>query len=139
MFIPYEAARPIVTEDRVRRWSRDHRLCQEHAAECPEMANTIHEILARNVLLFVVLVFAELEYLIKKLIASNSDDTVLFDTRRFDSICKSAGLNDEEKLKFTARRCAVGVAFSDSVIQHVPRDAVLPFIRRENLGKSGSS
>jgi hypothetical protein len=138
-FIPYKAARAILTEDRVRDWSKDHRFCQEHECECPEMANLIHKILKKNIFLFVVLVFARLEFLIEKLIASKSDDMMLFDTERFDRMCKSAGLNAEEKQKLVDHRSSAGVVFSDSGIQDLPRDATLPFFSRESLHRHGSS
>ena len=139
-FIPYNAARAIVTKDRVCDWSKEHHLCQAHKLECPDKAGIIDEILKKNVFLFVVLVFAQLEFLIEKLMKSKSDDRMLFDSRLFDEVCKSAGLSDEEKEKIVHHRSSVGVAFSDRVIQHVPLHCTLPFLSRErkDSGSSGS-
>lgn len=73
-FISYKTARQIVTKDRVDEWSKSHPLCLEHGHECPQRIDLIHRIPRTNVFVFVVLVFAELEFLIKRLIESNSSD-----------------------------------------------------------------
>jgi hypothetical protein len=137
-FICYKTARQIVTEDRIDQWSKSHPLCLEHGHECPQRIDLIHNISRNNVLVFVVLVFAELEYLTKKLIASKSRDTVLFDTRVFERVCNSAGLSAEQIQEVVKYRSYVGVIFASSFTQNVPRDAVLPFLKRESLDRYGS-
>ena len=137
-FISYKTARRIVTEDRIDEWSKSHPLCLEHGHQCPERIDVIHNISRQNVFVFVVLVFAELEFLIKKLIASKCRDIVLFDTMAFDRVCDSAGLSAEQKQGLSKYRSYVGVIFTKNVTQDVPRDAVLPFLKRESLEKYGS-
>ncbi|KAL9128047.1 MAG: hypothetical protein Q9217_003186 [Psora testacea] len=137
-FISYKAARRIVTKDRIDEWSRTHPLCLEHGHKCPQRIDLIHEILRTNVFVFVVLVFAELEFLIKKFIASNSRDVMLFDTGFFERVCDSAGLSAEQKQGLVKCRSYVGVIFANDASQDVPREAVLPFLKRESLDKYGS-
>jgi hypothetical protein len=60
---------------------------------------------------------------------------VLFDTERFDWVCKSAGLKAEEKQKIISHRSWAGVAFLDGDIQNLPRDATLPFFSQKSLHK----
>ncbi len=137
-FISYKTARRIVTEDRIEKWSKNHPLCLEHGHKCPQRINLINEIPKSNVFFFVVLVFAELEFLIKKFIASNSRDIQLFDTKSFERVCDSAGLSAEQKQELVRCRSYVGVIFADDGSQDVPRDAVLPFLKRESLDRYGS-
>ena len=137
-FISYKAARQIVTRDRIDEWSTNHSLCLEHGTECPERSRLIRQVLRNNVFVFVVLVFAELECLMKKLVASNSRDMMLFDTKAFDRICESAELSAEQKQGLVRYRSYVGVLFADGGAQDLPRDAALPFLKRESLDKYGS-
>lgn len=137
-FIPYRTARRIVIKDRIDEWSKSHPLCLEHGHKCPQRIQLIHEIPKRNVFVFVVLVFAELEFLIKKLIANNSRDIKLFDTKLFERVCDSAGLSTEQKQGLVKCRSYVGMIFADDFSQDVPRDAVLPFLKRESLDRYGS-
>ena len=136
-FIPYKIARQIVTEN-IDEWSRSHPLCLEHGYECPNRVNLIHEVCRHNIYTFVVLVFAELEFLTKRFIASRSNDVRLFNNTSFDRICEAAGLSDERKQRIVKCRSYVGVIFAHDVSQDVPRDAVLPFLKRESLDRYGS-
>ena len=97
-----------------------------------------HEIPKHNVYIFIVLVFAELEFLVKKFIASGSRDVWLFDAEKFERVCDSARLNAEQKQALVKCRSYVGVLFAHGASQDVPRDAVLPFIKREGLDRYGS-
>ena len=137
-FISYETAKQIVTKDRIDEWSKSHPLCLEHRHKCPQRIDLIHEISRTNVFVFVVLVFAQLEFLIEKLIASNSCDAKLFDTESFERVCNSAGLSTEQKQRLVKCRSYVGVIFADGVSQDVPGNAVLPFLKRESLNRYGS-
>ena len=137
-FIPYKAARQIVTKGQIDQWSRSHPLCLEHGDECPQRVNLIHEIPRHNVYVFVVLVFAGLEFLIKRFIASRSRDVMLFDTKRFERFCDSAGLSAEQKQALVKCRSYVGVLFANDASQDVPKDAILPFLKRESLDRYGS-
>ena len=137
-FISYKTARRIVTEDRIDEWSKSHPLCLEHGHECPQRIDIIHKILRNNVYFFVVLVFAELEFLIKSFIANNSRDILLYHTKSFKRICDSARLSAEQIQRLVKCRSYVGVIFTDGITQDVPRDAVLPFLKRESLQKYGS-
>ena len=138
-FITLDAARKIVTKDRVAEWSKSHPLCLEHGHECPQKIELIRKITSTNVYVFVVLVFAELEFLTKNLIASGSHDMILFDTKLFEPVCDSAGLNTEQKQGLIKCRNYVGVIFAHAGHQDVPGDAILPFLKRESLdGRYGS-
>lgn len=137
-FIPYKIARRIVTERHIDEWSRNHPLCLEHGHECPQRIHLIHEIPRLNVYVFVVLVFAGLEFLIKKFIASRSRDMKLFDTKSFERLCDSVGLSTEQKAALVQCRSYVGVLFASGGSQDVPRDAILPFLKRESLDRYGS-
>ena len=137
-FISYSTARRIVTKDRIDEWSKSHPLCLEHGHKCPQRTYLVHEIPRKNVFVFVVLVFAELEFLIKKLIANNSRDVILFDTKLFDHVCKTEGLSAEQKQRLVKFRSYVGVIFACDASQDVPGDAVLPFLKRESLDRYGS-
>ena len=137
-FIPLGIARQIVTESRIHDWSETHPLCQEHGHECSARFNLNHEIPKTNVYIFVVLVFAELEFLIKKLVASRSRDAILFDTKSFERVCDFAGLSVEQKQALVKWRSHVGVLFSNDASQDLPRDVVLPFLKRESLDRYGS-
>ena len=137
-FIPYKTAQQIVTKDRIDEWSKSHPLCLEHRHECPQRIQIIHEIPKRNVFVFVVLVFAELEFLTRKFIKNNSSDMMLFDTKLFERVCDSAGLSTEQKQGLVKCRSYVGMIFADNFSQDVPRDAVLPFLKRESLDRYGS-
>ena len=138
-FIPYKAARAVVTADRVRNWSKDHSLCQKHEGECPDLAKIIRGIFIGNLLVFVVIVLARLESLTERLLTSHASNMMLFDTHLFNRICDSAGLTAKEKQTLIDHRSKVGVVFAVDAIQTVPRDAVLPFFHRNSLGKHGSS
>ena len=137
-FIPYRTALRIVTEDRIDEWSKSHPLCLEHGHKCPQRIQLIHEIPKNNVFVFVVLVFAKLEFLIKKLIANKSGDIKLFDTNQFERVCDSAGLSTEQKQVLVKCRSYVGMIFADNRSQDVPRDVVLSFLKRESLDRYGS-
>ena len=137
-FISYKTARRIVTKDRIDEWSKNHPLCLEHGHKCPQRIDIIQKIASHNVFIFAVLVFAQLEFLIKKFIASNSRDVMLFDTGFFERICDSAGLSIEQKQRLVDCRSYVGVIFANGVSQDVPRDSVLPFLERESLDRYGS-
>ena len=65
-FIHCEAARAILTQSRLRAWSRQHPFCQKHGPACPEMSRLISQITKDKVLLFVVLVLSRLEYLFEE-------------------------------------------------------------------------
>ena len=138
-FIYSEAARAIVTQSRVRAWSRQHPFCRKHQAACPNMSHLISEITKDKVLLFVVLVLSQLEYLFEELVASRTEDGMLFDTEAFDKICKSTGLSERDRQAFSDGRSEVGWVFSDADIQYLPRDTLLPFFHRRNVGKRGAS
>lgn len=137
-FIPYKIARQIVTERPIDEWSRSHPLCLEHGHECPQRLDLIHKIPKLNVYVFVVLVFARLEFLIKKFIASGSRDMMLFDTKFFERVCDSAGMSAEQRQALVKGRSYVGVLFTNGGSQDVPRDAILPFLKRESLDRYGS-
>ena len=137
-FISYKTARQIVTKDRIEEWSKSHPLCLEHGYKCPQNLDLVHNITQRNVFVFVVLVFAELEFLIKKLIRSKSRDMMLFDTGLFERICDAAALSAEQRQGLVKYRSYVGVIFANGGIQDVPSDTILPFLKRESLDKYGS-
>ena len=137
-FISSKTARQILTKDRIDEWSKSHPLCLEHGHECPQRTGVISGILGQNVLVFVVLVFAELEFLTKKLVAKNSRDVWLFNTERFERLCDSAELSAEQKQRLITCRRYVGVIFACNNYQDVPKDAVMPFLKRESLDKYGS-
>ena len=138
-FIPYKAARALVTVDRVHSWSKDHSLCQKHEGECPQLVSIIRGVFTGNLLVFVVLVLAQLESLMEKLLTSKANDIMLFHTQFFNRVCDSAGLTAQEKQTLIDYRSKVGVMFAKNTIQTLPRDAVLPFFHRTSLGKHGSS
>ena len=138
-FIPCKAAIAVVTANRVRNWSKSHSLCQQHEGECPELAKIIRGIFKNNLLVFVVVVLAQIESLMEKLLISKATDMMLFDTHFFNRTCESAGLTAKEKQTLIDHRSKVGVVFAHKYIQTVPRDAVLPFFHRNSLGKHGSS
>ena len=137
-FISLKTARRIVTKDRVAEWSKSHPLCLEHGHECPQKTELLLKITWNNVFVFVVLVFAELEFLIKKLIASNSRDIMLFDTKTCEHVCDSAGLSAGQKQGLVKCRSYVGVIFARPGPQDVPGDVILPFLKRESLDRYGS-
>ncbi len=137
-FISYKAARRIVTKDRIDEWSKSHPLCQEHGHECPQRMDLIHKIPKNNVFVFTILIFAELEFLIKSFIANDFRDILLFHTKSFKRICDSARLSAEQIQRLVKYRSYVGVIFANGVTQDLPRDAVLPFLKRESLQRYGS-
>lgn len=138
-FIPFHIARAIVTMDQIHEWSKSHPLCQGHRCEGRHKHDLLREILRKNILVFVVLVFANLEFLWCELMASDSGDMMLFHTERFESICERAGLSAEQKQALVKHRKHVGVLFTRRGIQKVPEDCVLPFSKREDLKKAGAS
>ena len=137
-FISLKAARRIMTKDRVAEWSESHPLCLEHGHECPQKTALIRRITRNNVFVFIVLIFAELEFLSKSLITSDSSDLVLFDTKTFERFCDSAQLSAEQKQGLVKCRRYVGVIFPRYRTQDVPEDAILPFLKRESLERYGS-
>lgn len=137
-FISYDTALQIVTKERIDEWSASHPLCLEHRHLCPQRLSLIDEIRRTNVFVFVILVFAELEYLIKNPIKNKSRDRVLFHTKAFERLCESAGLGNEQTQKLLDFRRYVGVIFAHNGLLNVPRDAVLPFLQRNPLNKYGS-
>ena len=138
-FIHYEAARDILKRRRVLAWSTQHPFCREHQPACPNMSYLISEITKDKVLLFVVLVLSQLEYLFEELVASRTEDGMLFDTEAFDKICKSTRWSERDRQAFSDGRSEVGCVFSDGDIQYLPRDTLLPFFHRRNVGKRGAS
>ncbi len=137
-FISLKTARRIVTKDRVAEWSMSHPLCLEHGHECPQKTELLLRTTRDNVFVFIVLVFAELEYLTKSLIASNSNDLKLFDSQNFERICDSAELSADQKQAIIKCRSYVGAIFTYKGFQDMPSDAVLPFLKRESLERYGS-
>lgn len=137
-FVPFEAAWQIVTGKRIYDWSQSHPLCLEHGSTCPERNNLIRKIPNGNIYVFVVLVFAELEFLTKRLLASGSSDAILFDIGLFERYCISAELSAEQKQSLVKCRTHVAVRFSNRRSQDIPEDAVLPFLKRESLDRYGS-
>ena len=138
-FIHYDAARAIMTQSRILSWSKDHPLCEEHEYGCPNLSHLILEILEKNLLLFIVLILKRREYLTERLVTSKAEDKSLFDTDTFDKICKSAGLSAQEKEDLGDGRREVGAVFSDGDIQYFPRNTLVPFFIRRNVGKRGAS
>ena len=137
-FVPFEAAWQIVTSTPIYDWSRDHPLCLEHGSTCPERNNLIRRIPKGNIYVFVVLVFAELEFLTKRLLASGSSDAMLFDNGHFERCCISAELSAEQKQSLVKCRSYVAVRFSNHTSQDLTEDAILPFLKRESLDRYGS-
>ena len=103
------------------------------------MSHLISLFTKEKVLLFVVLVLSQLEYLFEELEASITEYGVLFNTESFDKICKSTGLSERDRHAFSDGRLDVSWVFSDGDIQYLPRDTLLPFFRRRNVGKRGAS
>lgn len=68
-------------------WRKNHSLCLEQGINSPDKKDMLKEILKGNHFVFVVLVFAKLEFLIKKLIASGFRDVMLFDINSFERNC----------------------------------------------------
>ena len=142
-FISFEIARKIVTRDRVEEWSGLHPMCQEHGDACSQRSDLIREVTGKNILIYIVLVFAELEFLVKRLVASGSWNLMLFDSASFNQVCEIAKLTADQKHKIVQYRSYVGVIFAhygsqEVPIQNVPIDAVLPFLERKPLEKFGS-
>ena len=54
-------------------------------------------------------------------------------------ICKSIGLSERDRQAFSDGRSEAGWVFSDGDIQYLPRDTLLPFFYRRNVGKRGAS
>ena len=136
-FISISTAYKIVTKDRIGEWSESHPLCT-HRRDCPQKSAMINEIWQTNTLVFIVLMFAKLEYLTERLLASNSRDLVLFDSGSFDLLCNSASLSKEHKERLADCRRYVGVKFAHNALQYIPENAILPFYKRESLEKWGS-
>lgn len=139
-FIPFEDACQIVTRKRIDDWSQSHPLCLEHGSSCSEKDDLIGKILHRSIYLFVVLVFAKLEVLTKKLLARDCGDHMLFNDGRFERYCKSAELKAEQVQSLAKNRSYIGVLFNSNHSQDVSKDAVLPFLKREQFeyGSFGS-
>ena len=137
-FISLNTARGILTKDRVAEWSKSHPLCLEHGHECPQKTELLLRITRDNVYVFVVLIFAHLEFLIKRLIAGKSNDLRLFDTKTFERMCDSAELSAEQKRAVIECRSYVGAIFQHNHYQDMPSDTVLPFLKRESLERYGS-
>jgi hypothetical protein len=138
-FIPYDVARAIVTMDQIDEWSKTHPLCQGHRCEDSHKIHLLHQILGRNLLVFVVLVFANLEFLICKLMERGSGDAILFHHEYFEKICQRASLSTEQKQELIKYRKYVGVMLGGRGVQNVPEDCVLPYLKREDLMKAGAS
>ena len=138
-FIPFHIARAIVTVDQIHEWSETHPLCQRYRCEGRHRIDLPQIILKDNVLVFVVLVFARLEFLMCQLIESGSTDMMLFHTQLFENICQLAVLSAEQKQGLVSYRKYVGVIFGTSGIQNIPDNFVLPFLKRENLNTDGGN
>ncbi|KAL8830135.1 MAG: hypothetical protein Q9170_005874 [Blastenia crenularia] len=109
-FLHYEVVRAILTQSRVLAWSRQHPLCRKHQGVCPKLSYLISQITEDKVLLFVVLVLSQLEYLFEELEASVTDHGMLFDTKAFAQICKSTGLSERDRLAFYDGRLQIKIA-----------------------------
>lgn len=137
-FISSQTALKIVTIDRIAEWSVSHPLCQEHRYEGPHRTDVLRG-LARNLLVFVVLVFANLEFLTCQLMKSGSNDMMLFHNELFEGVCQRANLGAEQKERLVKYRKYVGVLFMHRGVQNVPEDCVLPFYKREDLKRAGAN
>ena len=137
-FIPFEVAQQIVTSDEIDVWSQSHPLCLEHGSDCSERIDLVRKIPEKNLYVFVVLAFAGLECLTKRLLSSGSHDALLFDNGIFERCCKSAELSAEQKQSLVKCRSYVAVIFSNDSTQDIPQDAILPFLKREGLPEYGS-
>ncbi|KAL8746785.1 MAG: hypothetical protein Q9184_007696, partial [Pyrenodesmia sp. 2 TL-2023] len=137
-FISYYNVGTILTKDRIDEWTKSHPLCLEHGQQCLQTPQLIDYILGPYRLVFAVLVFAKLEFLLKKLVACECRDIKLFDTGSFKRVCDAAGLSDVQEQKLIWARTFFGVIFAHDSSQDVPKDAVLPFVKREDLDRFGS-
>ncbi|KAL8994489.1 MAG: hypothetical protein Q9188_007048 [Gyalolechia gomerana] len=74
------------------------------------MSYLISQITKKQVLLFVVLVLSQLEYLFEELEASITEHGMLFDPEAFDKICKSTGLSERDRHAFSDGRLEITIA-----------------------------
>lgn len=138
-FIPFHVARAIVTPSRIHEWSKSHPLCQKHKCEGRHEVDLLRKLLRDNILVFVVLVFANREFLMCELLESGSTDMKLFHTELFEHICQRASLSVEHRKEVGEHRKYVGVVFAPRGIQNIPDGCVLPFLKREDLKKAGAN
>ena len=137
-FISMVDAYQLITEERVKEWSTQHPLCYQHGHHCPQKDSLIRRIMQSNRILFLVLIFAELEHLTKRILARKTNDVFLFHVAAFDDLCKFAGLDAEQRERLDRGRREFGVIFAKEGYQDVPRGTVIPFRQRENSNKWGS-
>ncbi|KAG8527878.1 uncharacterized protein KY384_006794 [Bacidia gigantensis] len=137
-FISYKNARQIVTQARIHEWSKAHPLCEEHGHPCPQRSDLVLQIQRGRIFIFVIIVFANLEFLTKRVLASHPNDAWLFDNPHFERLCHDAGLNSEQKEKMSDCRRWVGAILADRVSIDIPRGVVLPFLERKSLNLWGS-
>ena len=133
----------IVSEDRIKEWSIDHPLCREGGSQYrhPHDVNIIHiinHIRQHNILVFVVLVFAKLESVSKKLMEIRCANWMLFDNGAFKRVSNSVHLTASEQEEIIVYRKHVGVQFVDDGYQAIPDDAILPYFSRRSTNEFGS-
>ncbi|KAL2042456.1 hypothetical protein N7G274_004948 [Stereocaulon virgatum] len=120
-FICCRTAQEIATEDRIDEWSISHPLWSTDTNAGKELIS--FTISPGNL-------FSSL--------ASKSRDTKLFHNEAFERVCDSAGLSAGQKQEIIKYRSYVVMMFASGATQNVPRDAVLPFLKRGNLSRYGS-
>ena len=138
-FICIETIKELLTRERISAWSVEHPLRRPVDPE-PEdhiqlTINTIHQI---GLLVFTVLVLAEIEYLALVLLSHRFGDPVLFDDAVLNRVCNAEGLTPEEREKFLRNRSQVAVVFQNNQHITISKDAVLPYLKKEDLDRYGS-
>ena len=136
-FICLAAAKKVLTPDRILIWAQEHPLY--HALEDGRDDHMlVSRIQAGSTLLFAVLVLSKLEYLTFQLLSKGFSDSTLFDHQSFEECCRSTKLSAREKHQLVQNRALVGVVLEHDRHQDVPKDSVLPYLKREDPDEHGS-
>ena len=131
-FLDVEGARRILTRDRLQKWLSSFPDFVDRVS--PEI---VIQVRRYSILLFSVLIFARLEYIVVKLFESGLTDVELFDKELFSKACASVDLTSRQVEGIAKYRSYVGMRLAPRH-QDVPKNCVLPYLKREDLEKWGS-
>lgn len=131
-FMCAAAVKQLLTHERISGWIKNHPLHRDSDTDTHDQ-DLINSIVDNSRLLFVMLVVAELEHLTSALLSNGQSDISLPDIN-----CSSLGLSHDEQRRLNEHCHTIGLVLWKSTHLYLSQETVLPFTRREPIGKHGS-
>ena len=131
-FMCTAAVKQLLTHERISGWIKTHPLHRYSDTDAHDQ-DLINSIVDNSRLLFAILVVAELELLTFALLSNGQSDNSLPEID-----CSFLGLSHDEQRKLGEHCHIIGPVLRKSTHLHLSQGTVLPFTRRELIGKYGA-